>query len=82
MAKSARRRKHAARIYKNWVRKCKTAQCTYKLNSLSFGKVYKQDPWDCGNPQCGMCCGWKVEEKVKRRKALREDEKQGIKDLD
>jgi hypothetical protein len=19
------------------------------------GKLNKQDPWDCGNPQCGLC---------------------------
>ena len=21
------------------------------------GKLNKQDPWDCGNPQCGICRG-------------------------
>lgn len=66
----------------NWVRDCKANQCDYKLDSLSFGKVFKQDPWDCGVPQCPKCGLWKIEDKAKRRQSLRNDERKGLKDLD
>jgi len=46
MAKSARSRAHGARILNNWVRKHKVGQEPWKLLELSFGKVFKQDPWD------------------------------------
>jgi hypothetical protein len=81
MAKSAVNRHHAIRIYKNWIRKCKTDGCKYKLKDLSFGKVFKMDPWDCGKPQCGVCNGWKIKEFSKRREALRKDERKAFNEL-
>jgi hypothetical protein len=81
MAKSAANRHEAKRIYKNWVYKCKEGNTHYKLESLSFGKVFKQDPWDCGRPQCGVCNGWKIKEFSKRREALRKDERKALNEL-
>lgn len=81
MAKSAVRRKQAARIYMNWVYQCKKDGCRYKLESLSFGRVFKQDPWDCGYPQCNVCTSWKVEDNTKRRQSLRKDERDALKDI-
>lgn len=81
VAKSAINRHHAKRIYSNWVRNVKLSQSQYKLESLSFGKVFKQDPWDCGVPQCTMCTGWRVEDKAKRRASLRKAERQALNEL-
>jgi len=68
MAKSARRRAHGARILNNWARSHKTGQEPWKLLELSFGKVFKQDPWDCGNSR--------KRRNYKERKAARREERE------
>jgi hypothetical protein len=55
MAKSAENRAEAGRILANWILDTKLHRDTFKLPSLSVGRVFKQDPWDCGVPRCGYC---------------------------
>jgi len=50
-----RRRFHTDRIVKNrrarWMR-----EMGYdRGHRLSYGALADRDPWDCGNPQCGVC---------------------------
>lgn len=54
MAKSSTRRHHAKRIQDKWIRLSKHFDYIPD-KSLSFGKVFHQDPLDCGNPQCNLC---------------------------
>lgn len=55
MAKSAKRRAEAQRILNNWIRTCKESNHKVQLKRLSMGRVFKQDPYDCGNTKCEMC---------------------------
>lgn len=56
MAKSPKNRHHAERILSKWQRLGKLlGHPGISEESLSFGKTYKQDPFDCGNPNCQVC---------------------------
>lgn len=55
MAKSFERREQARRILKSYTQRAKLHGDTHVLGNLSFGKVFKQDPWDCGDPGCQYC---------------------------
>jgi len=54
MAKTSYRRHQAQKIKDKWERLHKHLEFIPK-NSLSFGKIFKQDPLDCGTPECGIC---------------------------
>jgi hypothetical protein len=53
-----RRRFHTDRIVAN--RRARYLRETPELarwsgNRLSYGALADRDPWDCGNPRCGIC---------------------------
>ena len=54
MAKSARRRHDTERLLAKWKRLHEHLGFVPE-SSLGFGKIYKQDPLDCGNPECKLC---------------------------
>jgi hypothetical protein len=58
MAKNSTRRHHAKRIQDKWIRLSKHFDFIPE-NSLSFGKIFHQDPLDCGVPNCSVCSGHK-----------------------
>ena len=54
MAKTAYSRHQAERLQNKWKRMHKHFDFIPE-QSLSFGKIFKQDPLDCGNPKCKIC---------------------------
>lgn len=82
MAKNAKRRREGARLLAKWERTFKICGDRDRLAKLSYGKVFKQDPFDCGNPQCGICTGWKVKEKWATRTSLRKSERDSYLELE
>lgn len=79
MTKSAQRRHDATRILKNWERNIKLSQCDEMLKGLSWGKVFNQDPWDCGNPRCYLCSGKYLPNKERLKARL--EERQALDEL-
>lgn len=72
MAKSAKRRFDTFRLVKKWVSLSQRINLSVS-DSLKFGKIYSQDPLDCGNPRCRVCSGDKIlKPKYKRQKVKRE----------
>jgi hypothetical protein len=39
---------------------------------LSYGRLADRDPWDCGNPRCGLCHYHKHDSQAERSRAKRE----------
>lgn len=78
MAKSAKVRHHNERLFNNAVRELKQFQSYDRLNNLSYGKVFKQDLWDCGISKCKYCHPHKVWEPKKFRLESRKLEKQSL----
>lgn len=54
MAKTAYQRHHTKRLQNKWKKLHKHIEFIPE-SSLSFGKIFKQDPLDCGNPKCSIC---------------------------
>lgn len=54
MAKTAYQRHEAERLLNKW-KKLHKHLGFIPEQSLSFGKIFKQDPLDCGNPKCMIC---------------------------
>ena len=73
MAKSSKRRHHAQRILNRWYNLHRALDYVPET-SLSFGKVFKQDPLDCGNPQCQLCHRDKVFKSPKNNTIRGEEE--------
>ena len=67
MAKSAQRRHHAMRLRNKWLRLLRNLSPERSLDCITFGKVYNRDPFDCGNPQCGLCSYGKVTHPKEKR---------------
>lgn len=38
---------------------------------LSYGRLASTDPWDCGNPRCGICHYESVERRARRQREAR-----------
>jgi hypothetical protein len=38
---------------------------------LSYGYLSSTDPWDCGNPRCGICHYSKADSRTRRRREER-----------
>jgi hypothetical protein len=56
MVKSAFARHQVNRLIKKYETELKQYSCSEgMLEFLSFGRSFKKDPWDCGNPQCFVC---------------------------
>ena len=53
MAKSLKRRKEVNRLLKSYKRRIKLHG--EEVKNLSFGRIFKSDPWDCGDPGCQYC---------------------------
>ena len=53
MVKNSNQRHHNARLLNKWTKLSKHYE--FIESHLALGKVFKQDPFDCGNPQCGVC---------------------------
>jgi hypothetical protein len=53
MAKSLKRRKEVNRLLKSYKRRLKLHG--EEVKNLSFGRIFKSDPWDCGDPGCYIC---------------------------
>ena len=53
MAKSLKRREQANQLLKSYKRRLKLHG--EEVKNLSFGKIFKSDPWDCGDPGCQYC---------------------------
>lgn len=80
MAKSAENRSHTARLVKKYRREVKLSNCNYLLKRVTFGRVGKKDPWDCGRANCGVCRDtW--ESRKKARQEARAVERQEMEDL-
>lgn len=69
MTKSAKRRHDTQRLRAKWLRLLKTLHPERNLECITFGKVFNTDPFDCGNPKCGVCSYGKVY-KTKRPRLL------------
>ncbi|QGT54583.1 hypothetical protein b3_0344 [Synechococcus phage B3] len=54
MAKTSYSRHQAQKLKNKWERLSKHLEYIPE-SSLSFGKLFKQDPCDCGNPKCAIC---------------------------
>lgn len=54
MAKTSYQRHQAKRLQNKWKKLHKHFEFIPD-NSLSFGRIFKQDPLDCGNPKCKIC---------------------------
>jgi hypothetical protein len=54
MAKTSYSRHQALKLKAKWEKLHKHLEYIPE-NSLSFGKIFKQDPLDCGNPKCVIC---------------------------
>ena len=52
MVKNSNQRHHNARLLNKWTKLSKHYE--FIESHLALGKVFKQDPFDCGNPQCGV----------------------------
>jgi hypothetical protein len=59
MAKTAYQRHQAEKIQNKWIKLHKHLDFIPE-KSLSFGKNFKQDPLDCGNPRCMICSRDKI----------------------
>ncbi len=55
MAKSLKRREQANQLLKSYRKRAKNYNDEHVLKNLSFGKIFKSDPWDCGDPGCQYC---------------------------
>ena len=53
MVKNSNQRHHNARLLNKWTKLSKHYE--FIESSLELGKVFKQDPFDCGNTNCGVC---------------------------
>jgi hypothetical protein len=53
----ARRRFHTDRIVANRRRRLRreTSYWAPAQYRTSYGRLATMDPWDCGNPRCGIC---------------------------
>lgn len=78
MAKSSIRRHHTKRLQDKWNRLSKHFGYIPE-SSLSFGKIFNQDPLDCGVPNCPICSSHKQN---KTRQATRILEKTAIDDYE
>jgi hypothetical protein len=65
MAKTSTRRHHAKRIQDKWIRLSKHLG-HIPQSSLSFGKIFHQDPLDCGNPNCQICSASKINDRTRQ----------------
>jgi hypothetical protein len=68
MAKTAKRRAEAMRLLSKWRK-----QYSHPI-PLSLGRVYKQDPFDCGIASCEVCK--RYSNKVKGRQVFRKHERE------
>lgn len=76
MAKSAYSRAKTVSILNNWRTICKQYGEEHKANKLSFGMVFKQDPYDCGRPKCCLCSHKNIIDHKKPRVQLRKEERE------
>ncbi len=53
MAKSLKRRKEVNRLLKSYEKRIKLHG--EEVKNLSFGRIFKSDPWDWGDPGCQYC---------------------------
>lgn len=67
MAKSAISRHHNERLYNKAAKELKQFKMYDRLNIISYGRVFKQDIWDCGISNCKHCHPHKVWEPKKFR---------------
>jgi hypothetical protein len=53
----ARRRSHTDRIVANRRRRLRREDPNWMSAPYrtSYGRLATMDPWDCGNPRCGIC---------------------------
>jgi hypothetical protein len=73
------------RLRNKWLRLLRNLSPERSLDCITFGKVYSRDPFDCGNPQCGLCSFSKVthpKEKRLRQKRVSQDEVSEAQDYD
>jgi hypothetical protein len=73
MAKNSLRRHHAKRLQMRWVSLSKGFGEIIPESSLGFGRIYRTDPLDCGNPKCQLCSREKVLTPKKTRNDLKKE---------
>jgi len=77
MAKTSARRHHAKRIQDRWIRLSKHLG-HIPQSSLSFGRIFHQDPLDCGVPNCPVCSGHKQNKTRQKTRLLEKDYERSI----
>lgn len=55
MVKSQFARKQVAKRIKKYIKEIKGYHYDGMLEYIGFGRNFKKDPWDCGNPRCVLC---------------------------
>jgi hypothetical protein len=55
MVKSAFARSQANKRIKKYQKEIKQYHYDSLLEFIGFGRNFKKDPWDCGNPGCYVC---------------------------
>lgn len=55
MVKSAFARHQANKRVKKYQTEVKRYHYDSMLEFIGFGRSFKKDPWDCGNPRCFVC---------------------------
>lgn len=75
MAKSRSSRHHTERLRNKWLKLLKGMDIGIHEDALTFGKIFSQDPLDCGNPRCGICSMEKVHQRKLDRVARRKEER-------
>lgn len=81
MSKSLKRRQQTKRLRERWFRLLSRLDPDRNLECISFGRVFSQDPFDCGRPDCLLCSREKVLHRKAKRVRLRVEERIALTDL-
>lgn len=82
MAKTALRRHSTEKLRKKWSDYLKHNSMGCSPKSLSFGRIYSQDPLDCGNPRCLVCSLDKLLFSKKERVLKRKEEREALQEIE
>lgn len=70
------------RLRRKWLNLLQKMSPTRDLECLTFGRVFSQDPIDCGSPRCPICSFEKILHSKRDRILRRKEERKAQKELE